>query len=48
MSDILQGAWDLHFHTAPDVSPRKCTDLELAKDWMSAGMKGGVIKNHYL
>lgn len=48
MSDILQSAWDLHFHTAPDVSPRKCTDLELAKDWMSAGMKGGVIKNHYL
>lgn len=47
MADLLNGAWDMHFHTAPDVSPRKCTDLELAKDWISAGMKGGVVKCHF-
>lgn len=47
MSEIVKGAWDLHFHTAPDVVPRKYTDLELAKEWQSAGMAGGVIKCHY-
>lgn len=47
MKELLKGAYDLHFHTAPDVSPRKCTDLELAKEWMEYGMKGGVIKSHY-
>ncbi|MBE5972789.1 MAG: amidohydrolase [Lachnoclostridium sp.] len=45
--DFLKGAYDLHFHTAPDVSPRKCTDLELAREWLRTGMKGGVIKSHY-
>lgn len=47
MTDLLKGTYDLHFHTAPDVSPRKCTDIELAKEWMAAGMSGGVIKSHY-
>lgn len=47
MSELLKGAWDLHFHTSPDVSPRKYTDLELAKEWEGAGMRGGVIKGHY-
>ena len=47
MKELLNGAWDLHFHTAPDVVPRKYTDLELAEEWSGAGMKGGVIKCHY-
>ena len=47
MNELLKGAWDLHFHPAPDVSPRKYTDLELAKDWKNSGMKGGVIKSHF-
>lgn len=47
MTDLLKSAWDLHFHTAPDVSPRKYTDLQLANEWKNAGMKGGVIKCHY-
>ena len=42
MKELLNGAWDLHFHTAPDVVPRKYTDLELAEEWSGAGMKGGV------
>lgn len=47
MNECLHGAFDCHFHTAPDVTERKLTDLELAKDWLSAGMSGGVIKSHY-
>ena len=47
MDELLKGAWDLHFHTAPDVNPRKYTNLELARDWIAAGMKGGVVKSHF-
>ena len=31
MKELLRGVYDLHVHTAPDVSPRKCDDLELAR-----------------
>lgn len=47
MKNIIEGAYDIHFHTAPDVVERKCTDSELARRWLTAGMKGGVIKGHY-
>lgn len=47
MNNLLNGAYDLHFHTAPDVSERKCSDLTAAKRWKAAGMKGGLIKCHY-
>lgn len=47
MSHILQGAYDLHVHVAPDVIQRKCSDPELAQRVRAAGMKGCVIKCHY-
>ena len=47
MDDILKGAYDMHIHTSPDVSPRKSTDLEIAEEWKTAGMKGGVVKCHF-
>jgi hypothetical protein len=47
MNNILQGAYDLHVHTAPDVVPRKCDDLELAQRMSVAGMKGFAIKCHF-
>ena len=31
MSSLIQGAYDLHIHSAPDVLPRKADDLELAQ-----------------
>lgn len=31
MDELIKGIYDLHVHTAPDVVPRKCTDLELAQ-----------------
>ena len=48
MSDLLKGAYDLHVHTAPDVVPRKCSDIGLAERMRACGMAGGVIKSHYL
>lgn len=45
-SELLQGAYDLHVHTAPDVVGRKCTDLELARRLSKIGMRGFAIKSH--
>ena len=47
MDHILRGAYDLHVHVAPDVTQRKCGDLELARRVRAAGMRGCVIKCHY-
>lgn len=47
MNELLQGVYDLHIHTAPDVSPRKCDDLELARRLQAAGMAGCAIKSHF-
>lgn len=47
MDNLLHGVFDLHIHTAPDVTPRKCSDLELARRLKAAGMAGCVIKSHY-
>lgn len=47
MREVLSGAYDMHIHTSPDVVKRKCSDIELAKRLIAAGMKGCCIKNHY-
>ncbi len=47
MKNLLQGAYDLHIHSAPDVLPRKMDDLEMADRIVQAGMAGYVIKSHY-
>jgi hypothetical protein len=44
---LLQGAYDLHIHSAPDILPRKGDDLEFARRAAEAGMAGIVIKSHY-
>src|SRR5690625_3460321 len=44
---LLEGAYDLHVHTGPDVSERKLDDLEMAERLENIGMKGFVIKSHY-
>ena len=48
MKHLLKGAYDMHIHTAPDVTPRKCDDLELAQRVKAAGMAGCAIKSHYM
>ena len=48
LNHLLHGAYDMHIHTAPDVTPRKCDDLELAQRLQAAGMAGCAIKSHYM
>ena len=47
MKSLIEGAYDLHVHSAPDVLPRKMDDLEMAQRIIKAGMKGYAIKSHY-
>ena len=47
MKELIQGAYDLHVHSAPDVLPRKMTDVETAKRIEASGMAGYAIKSHY-
>jgi hypothetical protein len=43
----IQGGYDLQVHVAPDVIPRRIDDLDLAKEFLAAGLKGFVLKSHY-
>lgn len=43
----IDGAFDLHVHTAPDVYPRSVDDDELLADAAAAGMRGILLKSHH-
>jgi hypothetical protein len=43
---LVEGAYDLHIHAAPDVVPRAQTLPELAKATVRVGMAGLLIKDH--
>lgn len=45
--ELLEGAYDLHVHTGPDVMTRKLDDLDMAERLNKVGMKGYGIKSHY-
>src|ERR671928_387130 len=45
---LLEGAFDTHIHSAPDVLPRKFNDLELAERFKARRMGGFVLKSHYI
>ena len=45
--DFMRDAIEMHVHTAPDVSSRKCTDIELMERLRTAGLGGALIKYHY-
>lgn len=44
---MIQGIIDLHYHSAPDVKPRKLNDLELMEQGVAMGARGVVIKTHF-
>jgi len=44
--DLIDGAVDMHVHTAPDLVERYESDLALASDVRDAGMAGTVVKSH--
>jgi hypothetical protein len=44
---LLEGAIDIHIHSAPDVYPRILNDIELANQAKEMGMRAILIKNHF-
>lgn len=44
---LIEGAYDLHVHSAPDVLPRKMDDIEMAQRIKDSKMAGYAIKSHY-
>ena len=44
--NLLENAYDLHVHTAPDITGRRLDDFDMAERARSAGMKGFAIKCH--
>ena len=44
--DFLEGAVDLHVHSAPDVDVRRFNDIELATEAARARMGAILIKSH--
>jgi hypothetical protein len=47
MTRDLQGAIDIHIHTAPDRIPRSLDAFQAARLAEETGMRGIVLKNHY-
>ena len=45
---LLEGAVDMHIHSAPDVYPRILNDVELGRQAKEMGMRAIVIKNHFV
>jgi len=46
LPDFLEGAVDLHVHSAPDVDARRYNDIELAREAARARMGAVLIKSH--
>src|SRR5260370_474742 len=44
----LQGAYDLQIHVGPDVIGRRIDDIDCAKEFLARGLKGFVLKSHYI
>ncbi|MPZ48820.1 MAG: cytosolic protein [Dehalococcoidia bacterium] len=44
---LLQGAFDTHVHSGPDVLPRRFTDIDLAGIAQERGFGGFVLKSHH-
>ena len=46
--EAIAGAMDLQVHVAPDVIARRTDDVDLAKDFLARGLRGFVLKSHYI
>lgn len=44
---LVQGAFDLHVHIAPDVPKRRIDDRTLAQRFAELGLAGFALKSHY-
>lgn len=45
---LVEGAYDLHVHVAPDVMNRRIDDLDAARRFRDHGLAGFVLKSHYV
>jgi hypothetical protein len=46
--ESIHGAYDLQVHVAPDIIARRIDDLGLAAEFLERGLKGFVLKSHYM
>jgi len=46
--EAIRGAYDLQVHVAPDVIGRRIDDIDLAKEFLAHGLRGFVLKSHYI
>lgn len=46
VQNLVKGLIDMHYHSGPDVKPRKLTDLELMERGVQLGARGVVSKTH--
>jgi hypothetical protein len=46
--ESIAGAYDLQVHVAPDVIGRRIDDIDLAHEFLAHGLKGFVLKSHYI
>ena len=44
---LVQGAYDLHVHVAPDVPRRRIDDRTLVERFAELGLAGFALKSHY-
>lgn len=43
----IDGAYDLHVHSSPDLFPRIADDVQMVTDAAATGFAGVVLKNHF-
>lgn len=46
--EAIHGGYDLHVHVEPDVIRRRIDDIDLAAEFLARGLKGFVLKSHYV
>src|SRR5580700_5918734 len=46
--EAIAGGYDLQVHVAPDVIARRIDDIDLAHEFLAHGLKGFVLKSHYI
>src|SRR5437867_11611717 len=46
--EAVRGGYDLQVHVAPDVIERRTDDVDLARDFLAHGLRGFVLKSHYI
>jgi hypothetical protein len=44
----LNDAYDMQIHVGPDVIGRRIDDIDCAKEFLAHGLKGFVLKSHYI